>query len=85
MTHRTAPVRGPAPASKISVATVVASMTLLINLGALIWGAARITASVDQLARASDDLSAAVERIQVIQFDVVGRVRVLEDRDSHRR
>jgi hypothetical protein len=53
----------------------------LVILGGLVWGLAKMSASVDSLRAVTTDLTRGLEKIGMTLFDMVSRVRVLEDRD----
>lgn len=82
----TTPAGGMGLRQPVSVTMVVGTITLIVNLSALVWGAARISAAVDQLRDTTSRLSTATEHLQESTAGLDGRVRVLEDRSqSHRR
>jgi len=53
----------------------------LVILGGLVWGLAKMSAAVDSLRAVTTDLTRGLEKIGMTLFDMVSRVRVLEDRD----
>ena len=60
---------------------VTLDIAQLVILGGLVWGLAKMSASVDSLRSVTSDLTRGLEKIGITLFDMVSRVRVLEDRD----
>jgi len=60
---------------------VTLDIAQLVILGGLVWGLAKMSASVDSLRAVTTDLTRGLEKIGMTLFDMVSRVRVLEDRD----
>jgi uncharacterized protein YoxC len=54
----------------------------LVLLGGLIWGLAKMSASVDSLRKVTQDLTAGLERIGAALASLITRVTVLEDRTA---
>lgn len=57
-------------------------LTQLVMLGGVIWGLARMSKSVENLGTVTDKLTSRLEYFGGVLQDMVGRVRVLEDRDD---
>lgn len=57
------------------------------NVGAVVWGAAKLSSAVENLRATVAELKAVVMRMQEVTHNLVGRVWVLEDRIGipHRR
>lgn len=64
----------------LSAAEVIGVLALLVNCGAIIWGAAKISAAVSALQKTVEELKTLVRDIQEIVHNLVGRVWVIEDR-----
>jgi len=64
----------------MSLTQVAVAVTLMLNIGALIWGAATLTASVNELSRNTVQLSVMLERINSQVSSQEARLQVLEDR-----
>lgn len=62
---------------------VTLDIAQLVLLGGLIWGLAKMSAAVDSLRLATGDLAKGLEKVDESLNDIIGRVRVLEDRRRH--
>jgi hypothetical protein len=62
---------------------IVAGM--LVNIGALVWGAATIKSTVDQLGMTMTSVVRQIDKMNDKVGDHDGRLRVLEDRERPRR
>lgn len=60
--------------------TLTLNITQLVLLGGLIWGLAKMSAAVDSLREVTNRLTDGLEGIGASLADMMGRVRVLEDR-----
>lgn len=56
----------------------------LVMLGGLIWGLAKMSASVNQLREVTGKLTRGLETIEGTLSDLAGRVLVVEDRTGRR-
>lgn len=61
---------------------ITLDLAQIIMVGALIWGLARMSKSVENLGTVTDKLTQRLEYFGGVLQDMVGRVRVLEDRDD---
>ena len=61
---------------------ITLDLAQIIMVGALIWGLARMSKSVENLGTVTDKLTSRLEYFGGVLQDMVGRVRVLEDRDE---
>ena len=60
---------------------VTLDIAQIMLLAGLIWGLARMSASIDTLRTVTSALNQALEHLSSTMQDMVTRVRVLEDRD----
>ena len=60
---------------------VTLDIAQIMLLAGLIWGLARMSASIDTLRTVTASLNLALEHLSSTMQDMVTRVRVLEDRD----
>lgn len=71
---------------QITLREIAMMVTLLLNFGALVWGAATISNTVNSLKGTVQDLNLTVRTITAdmnqIKMDYNARLRVLEDRNS---
>lgn len=69
---------------KLSLKDVVVLITLLLNISALVWGAATLAATVRNLtvtvAQLSSTVDTLTDKIAGIQIDYGTRIRVLEEK-----
>jgi hypothetical protein len=72
----------------LTLREIVMVLTLLLNVGGLIWGAAKITSTVDDLTKTTSRLDNTVSSMATIvtnmQVEYNARIRVLEDRTSRK-
>lgn len=61
---------------------IVLSIALLIQMGGIIWGAAKLSAAVTALQAIAGELKTAVEQLKGIVSNHEARLSVLEDRDD---
>ncbi len=59
---------------------VTLDIAQIIMLGGLVWGLARMSASVDTLRAMTEKLSDGLEHLSTALAAITGRVMVLEDR-----
>lgn len=64
----------------INVATIALAVTLILNLGALIWGAARMATLLESVREAVDRLASAVAKLEKRVGMLEQRTAVLEER-----
>lgn len=72
------------PALALSPTTVFGGVMLMLNLAALVWGAATINATVSHTTEALKDVTAAMESVRGTLNRMDTRVSVLEDREQRR-
>lgn len=58
------------------------TLALIVNIAAVIWGAATLSATVGQLTSSVMQLDVTVAKFGTMVQDLRERVRVLEDRDA---
>lgn len=68
----------------LNVALAGLGFTILLNFSAFIWGASKMSSSIDALKETTNELKTAVQGVQHSAGDLDGRVRVLEDREIRR-
>lgn len=68
-------------APRLNTALATLALTILLNMAGLVWGASRLSSSVDALKETTVKLEATVSKISDAQADHNARLRVLEDRD----
>jgi hypothetical protein len=62
--------------------TITLNIAEILALGGVVWGLARMSKSLDFLSDATSDLGKRMEYFGMTLNDMVGRVRVLEDRGN---
>lgn len=75
------PVADPPRGPKLSVSGPLL-IALVINIAAVIWGAATLSATVTQLTGSVMQLDVTVGKVGAMVQDLRERVRVLEDREQ---
>lgn len=66
--------------SKISPAWVAVTITILIQISALIWGAAKIDSSNKQLQATTAKLEVTITSLQATIVNIDRRLAIIEDR-----
>lgn len=69
-----------APRRKSDAALIGVLLTMLLQFGGLVWGAAKLSAAVDELRRITSRLEAAEAQRTQVEQSTLERVRVLEIR-----
>lgn len=64
---------------------VTINVAQLLLLGGVIWGMAKMSASVDNLRSVTAELTVGLRAVGAALQDVASRVRVLEDREERER
>lgn len=65
---------------EVTLAEIATAATIFINLSALVWGAAKISAAVGDLRVAVSRLSMSTERLEGMVAGLDKRLTVMEDR-----
>lgn len=65
---------------ELALRDVVMGFTLVVNVCALVWGAAKLSSTVEELGRTTARLALTIERIDSGVDNQEARIQVLEDR-----
>lgn len=72
----------------LSLREIAMLFTLLLNFSGLVWGAAKLSDTVESLETTVSELNSTVKRLTIdlvnIQIDYNARIKVLEDRVGRR-
>ena len=67
---------------RLNATTLALVLALIGNGAALVWGAATLSATVDDVKRTTEKLDATIGKLGSVVQDHDGRLRVLEDRGN---